>query len=202
MTGSKNLLWLIFFICIPLKSLHTQNIDVTLLRNIHTPHYTKADGTFKFLSNTTTFISLSLPAGYLLYGWIKSNSIARNKGLVLLGSLTINGLFTGTLKYTLMRPRPFIDYPEYFFPKSHGGSPSMPSGHTSIAFATATTLSLEKPCWYVIIPAYLWASSVAYSRMHLGVHYPSDVLMGIAVGSTSAYIAFKVNKWLKKKYLY
>jgi undecaprenyl-diphosphatase len=47
--------------------------------------------------------------------------------------------------------------------------------------ATALSLSFSKK--KIIIPVYLWAMLVAYSRMALGVHYPSDVLAGIIIGT-------------------
>jgi membrane-associated phospholipid phosphatase len=37
--------------------------------------------------------------------------------------------------------------------------------------------------------------------MHLGVHYPSDVIAGAIVGSGSAYLSYKMNKWINKKRL-
>jgi undecaprenyl-diphosphatase len=91
------------------------------------------------------------------------------------------------------RPRPSISYP--FIEKlSAGGSPSFPSGHTSDAMAMAMALSVMYPRWYVIIPSFLWAGLVGYSRMDLGVHYPSDVLVGAIVGvgcSLAVYWFFK-----------
>ncbi|ULT24063.1 phosphatase PAP2 family protein [Sphingobacterium sp. E70] len=36
--------------------------------------------------------------------------------------------------------------------------------------------------WYVVAPSLLWAGSVGYSRMYLGVHYPTDVLAGAVLG--------------------
>lgn len=75
----------------------------------------------------------------------------------------------------------------------------MPSGHTSTAFATATSLSLAYPKWYVVAPSFVWAGAIGYSRMHLGVHYPSDVLAGAIVGSGSAYLTYKANQWINKK---
>lgn len=86
------------------------------------------------------------------------------------------------MKYGFNRKRPFVTYPDLITKKSEAGSPSFPSGHTSQAFATATSLSLAYPKWYVIAPSLLWAGAVGYSRMELGVHYPSDVLVGALIG--------------------
>jgi len=71
-----------------------------------------------------------------------------------------------------------------------------PSGHTSTAFATATALTLQYPKWYVIAPSYVYAGLVGYSRMHPGVHHPSDVLAGALIGAGCAYLSHVVNKKL------
>ena len=70
----------------------------------------------------------------------------------------------------------------------------MPSGHTSGAFNLATSLTLSYPKWYVAAPSYLWASGVAYSRMYIGVHYPSDVFIGALLGSGTAWLNYYINK--------
>ncbi|WP_256604704.1 phosphatase PAP2 family protein [Sphingobacterium multivorum] len=67
------------------------------------------------------------------------------------------------------------------------GGYSFPSGHTSSAFATASALSRAYSKWYVVAPSLLWASSVGYSRMYLGVHFPSDVLTGAVLGTGAAF---------------
>ena len=61
----------------------------------------------------------------------------------------------------------------------------------------AGSLSLQYPKWYVILPSYLYAGTVAYSRMDLGVHYLTDIAGGILIGSSSAYMTYKINKNLK-----
>ncbi len=65
---------------------------------------------------------------------------------------------------------------------------SFPSAHTSLAFNTATVLSLRYNNWYITTPVFLWASCVGYSRLKLGEHYPTDVLEGSVIGLGSAYM--------------
>ena len=66
---------------------------------------------------------------------------------------------------------------------------SFPSGHTSMAFSVATSLSLSYPEWYVAAPALAWASAMGLARVWHGVHYPSDVLVGAGVGAGAAFLA-------------
>jgi membrane-associated phospholipid phosphatase len=51
----------------------------------------------------------------------------------------------------------------------------------------------------VVAPAYTWAGLVAYSRMHLGVHYPTDLIAGAVLGSGTAILTHKANQWLQNK---
>ena len=71
-------------------------------------------------------------------------------------------------------------------------------GASSIAFSMATSLSIAYPEWYVIIPSMAYAGTVGYSRMYLGVHYPSDVLVGAIVGAGSSWLTYRANKWLRR----
>jgi len=61
------------------------------------------------------------------------------------------------------------------------GSFSFPSGHSASAFAFATGVGLEEP--WLFLPILPLAAGVAYSRVHLRVHYPFDVLVGAAIGT-------------------
>jgi len=85
------------------------------------------------------------------------------------------------------RPRPYATLDNvHIMHKDSADRYSMPSGHSTAAFAIATSLTLRYPKPYVYIPAYAWAILVAYGRIYMGLHYPSDVIAGAALGSASA----------------
>ena len=104
----------------------------------------------------------------------------------------VNYAATRALKNLVERPRPYaaldgIDARD----RGHQGDDvldptSFPSGHTSTAFAIATSLSLSYPRWYVVAPAAAWATTAGLARVWHGVHYPTDVVAGALVGAGSA----------------
>ena len=60
-------------------------------------------------------------------------------------------------------------------------SRSFPSGHSAAAFAFATGVGHVSPA--AAVPLRVLAALVAYSRVHTGVHYPADVLVGALIGT-------------------
>lgn len=189
----KNLL-LMLILLLP-GSLFSQNLDIRILRSLNSLETVPSDKFFRFVSNSNFDIVLAIPAGMAITGLIKHDKKMIRNGCVNLTSTIICSGVTAAMKYSINRDRPFITYPD-IVQKSPAGSPAFPSGHTSIAFSAATSLSLSYPKWYIVIPSYSWAASVGYSRMHLGVHYPSDVIVGAMVGAGSAWLTHSVNKKL------
>ncbi|WP_297631216.1 phosphatase PAP2 family protein [uncultured Clostridium sp.] len=79
---------------------------------------------------------------------------------------------------------------------------SFPSGHTSISFAFVFVVIKEKLKIKKInlyIPALILGILIAFSRLYLYVHFPTDILGGILVGYVCSIIAFKISKILFKK---
>jgi membrane-associated phospholipid phosphatase len=177
---------------------NAQGLDIKILRAINSPEDLPSDGFFRFISDSEPYIMFAVPAGMAASGFIKHDKSLVRNGCTVLAANALSGGIVIAMKYVINRERPFVTYPD-IIQKSKAGSPSFPSGHTSSAFATATSLSLAYRKWYIIVPSFTWAGTVGYSRMHLGVHYPSDVLAGALIGSGCAYLTFKVNQKLLKK---
>jgi membrane-associated phospholipid phosphatase len=126
------------------------------------------------------------------------------------GALLVNNLVTFQMKKAVERARPFDAHPDLIDPAYRPTDYSFPSGHTSGAFQWATTMVLYsrfhygKSPWWVTVPAFAYAGSIAWSRMAMGVHYPTDVLAGALIGSCSSWLSWKLTtKWyqssLKRK---
>lgn len=100
------------------------------------------------------------------------------------------------LKPLVERVRPYHVNPDIIpliaYPKDY----SFPSGHAAAAFAAATALYCFNKKWGSV--ALILAAVMSFSRLYLGVHYPTDVFIGAAIGALlgvlSAYIVRKVEK--------
>ncbi|MEW6470281.1 MAG: phosphatase PAP2 family protein [Bacteroidota bacterium] len=190
----RSLFALLFLFSVPAFS---QNADINLLKKFNVERNRKLDNTFRYFSYSAAPAAIAEPAALFAVWMIKKDSASRANFFTAGFSVAYAAVFTTGIKYAVNRPRCFVTYP--FIDKCvDAGSPSFPSGHTSAAFSVATSLSLCYPKWYVIAPSFLWACGVGYSRMHLGVHYPSDVLIGALIGTASAFLGYKTQQWLEK----
>ncbi|WP_218025290.1 bifunctional phosphatase PAP2/diacylglycerol kinase family protein [Nocardia jejuensis] len=100
-------------------------------------------------------------------------------------------LVNGVLKPLVARRRPAADLlPEHRRLVPAPLSSSFPSGHSASAAAFATAVALESPRTAMIVAPL--AATVAYSRVHTGVHWSSDVLVGAVVG---AGVALATRRW-------
>lgn len=194
----------VFFLIVLLPNfLNAQSFDIKWLQTIHSQQQLPSDRFWYAYSQSVIPLSIGLPLGVGVASLLEKDTEQRQKlrlKTVELGAAwTLNAGLTYLLKKAVNRDRPFATYPQYFTAKMSEATASFPSGHTSVAFQTATSLALWSRKWYVVVPAYSWACGIAYSRMHLGVHYPSDVFAGALLGAGSAWATYRLNKWLAKK---
>ena len=190
----------ITFICSFLSVFsYAQNFDIDAVKSINGNASTFKNSLFKATSTSVVFVNIAAPLSLLTVGIVKhDDQLVKAAAYMAAGFLT-SAIITQGMKRVIKRDRPFVTY-SYIVQKDEGGGYSMPSGHTSAAFCTATSLSLLFPKWYVIAPAYLYATAVGYGRIYQGVHYPTDVFIGALVGAGSAWVAYKAEKWMDKKH--
>ncbi len=166
--------------------------EVDMVRNINPNPPTS--NFWKNISGSAGPISVGIPAGMFLVSIINHDKKLQKQSIEVMGSLAIATVTTQLLKRIVNRPRPY-ESNTGIYPDVYESGKSFPSGHTTTAFSTAASLTLVTKKWYVAVPAFAWATSVGYSRMYLGEHYPSDVLMGAAIGTASAF----ASQWIMKK---
>lgn len=175
-----------------------QNWDINTLKKINRVDNSFVTGYSKAISNSEPYLAVGFPVLLGSYALIEKNGRLLSDAIYIGTSVAEAVVLTSGMKYAVDRERPFNRYPDLIEKRESVSSPSFPSAHTATAFSLATSLSIKYPKWYVIAPSYIWASSVGFARMNEGVHYPSDVIAGAAIGSGCAVVNIYVNKWLNK----
>ena len=127
----------------------------------------------------------------------------RRAGAASLLALMIGALCTNViLKQLVQRPRPWLMVEGLVHIVETGDPNSFPSGHTTAAFAAGVAwfCTLSRRGWR--LAALAAAFLMGFSRLYVGVHYPSDVLDGALIGTMSALAALALLRvWEKKRKL-
>ena len=176
----------------------SRNLDFSMLRAINKNEHPNWDKTMKMTSASIYPAMVLTPGSLILSGYVNNDKILMRNGIKTGVAIGLNILLTTGLKYSFHRQRPFEQYPNDIVKRTDVSGFSFPSGHTSTAFATATALTLSTKKWYVAVPSYVYACAVGYSRMRLGVHFPSDVLGGMILGIGSSFLVFQIDKWIQR----
>ncbi len=115
----------------------------------------------------------------------------RNAGLCMLLALLINFVICNlSLKPLVARIRPYEYVSDINLLINTPSDFSFPSGHSSSSFAAAFGLWLNNRKWGRV--CLVIAGMIAFSRLYLFVHFPSDVLAGIILGIFSGFMAYKI----------
>jgi membrane-associated phospholipid phosphatase len=141
------------------------NVNEALVGNSGAEHFFKLG---EILGELPTLLA-SASTVYAV-GRIKDKPRVSHVGMDLIESLAISEALTQTLKYTVRRERP-----------DGSSNNSFPSGHASDTFAFATALERHLN-WKYSVPAYIFASYVAISRLPANRHWLSDAVFGASVG--------------------
>ncbi|HSN58665.1 MAG TPA: phosphatase PAP2 family protein [Clostridiaceae bacterium] len=156
----------------------------------------------RFLDAAMPYVSDlgNLGAVWIIFSVILlTNRKYRNIGIMCLAALLLTTVIgEGLLKNIIQRPRPFAQFASIQPLIPEPSSFSFPSGHTGSSFAAATVIArnLKKAA----VPALALAAAVAFSRLYLMVHYPTDILGGIILGVACAICAeILVKKYFSRK---
>ena len=131
----------------------------------------------------------------------KTRRVGLGMGIAMLMGLLLCNL---TLKPLCQRPRPY-DYQFDVFNKliplliEQQHDFSFPSGHTIASFEAAGVIALNNKKWG--IPTLILASLIAFSRLYLYVHYPTDVLVSVALGLALAFVGNQLAHRVPDRYL-
>lgn len=119
----------------------------------------------------------------------------RKTGIVVLVALAIGFVCTNLiLKHLVARPRPWLNVAGLIPLVDESDPNSFPSGHTTCAFAFASAIWHAAPRKWMKWAALLAAVLMGYSRLYVGVHYPSDVIVGVLVGLFAGWAAWTLCK--------
>lgn len=135
-------------------------------------------------------VTFGISGGIVVAGTIAGDEqLQRSGGRVLLSIVTA-GLASGAVKVLAGRYRPAETDNPYIF-KPFSGHDSFPSGHATMAFALATSLSNEIDNGWASAALYTFATGTAWSRLNDERHWLSDVLAGATVGITAATLVHR-----------
>lgn len=150
---------------------------------------------FKFITHLGDEGYVWIAIAILLVFIKKYRKVGFMVGGSLLGSLLFNNII---LKNIVARPRPYRMMEALTILIPEPGEFSFPSGHTSSSFAAGVVLYLMLPKKYGI-PVMILAFLIGISRLYVGVHYPTDVLGGMVMGTVLAVVTVKITELIEKK---
>jgi undecaprenyl-diphosphatase len=174
-------------------------IDRAVYRAVADTPSPQLDGVFRRLSTAADHSRLwiGIAATMALLGGRRGRRAA-SEGLLSIG--TTSAAVNLGIKPVARRRRPDRAEPARFEGRyvPMPTSTSFPSGHAASAFAFAFAVSRELP--RLAVPIGLLASAVGYSRVHTGVHYPGDVVVGSTLGAgTAAMVTASFDAWQRSR---
>ncbi len=132
---------------------------------------------------------------FVLLIFKKTRPLGIMAGMALVFSVLINNVM---IKPNVGRIRPYevVDGLKLLIEKQH--DPSFPSGHSGASLAAAVVYLVKGPK-KIGIPAIILALLIAFSRLYVGVHYPTDVIAGIITGTCCAIISIMIWSIVSKR---
>ena len=164
------------------------------------------DGFWLVVTNKLTFIPLYAILLFLIYKKLGLKSLLLLI-LVVVAMITFTDQITNLFKYIIAkRPRPCREDDLQHvirFVAGGCGRYGFFSGHSANSMAAAVFAGLLLRPYYknLIFILLFWSATVAYSRIYVGVHYPLDIVCGLAFGGLSGFLFYKFQIYLRKRFI-
>ncbi len=172
-----------------------KNIDIKIFRAFNNINSKFINTLIDISNKSLTPVSIGTPLGLYITSRINKNHYDESSSVLLALSELTNGGVTYGIKKIIKRNRPYRKLNRVYLSDTTAvsGTYSFPSGHASGAFVIATSLTLRYPDKPGLIAGlFTYATIVALGRMYWGVHYPSDVITGMLVGTASAALIYSL----------
>lgn len=185
---------------------HLENIDVSLFLFLNGLHTDAFDEIMWWISDRYVWIPLYLALFYLTYKKYNLKAMFTALFLIVIMIFIADKSSVYLFKEVFERYRPChnleIAHRVHTVNGYCGGLYGFISSHAANTFALAAFYSVVfyKRLWYIAPVLLLWAAIGSYSRIYLGVHYPSDVLVGVLFGSLIGYLIGKAFNKISAKY--
>ena len=177
------------------------NIDVKIFRTINNNQCGFLNTIIPVTDKSILFTSTLIPATLFTVSRANDSYYDENSSVLLALSEGLSAGIAFGLKNIFKRERPFatLSNVNYYKSKFLLDRYSFPSGHSAMSFSMATSLTLRYPNKPLLISGlFLYSTVVSLGRIYLGVHYPTDVLAGMLIGSGSAAIIYSLRKEIIK----
>jgi undecaprenyl-diphosphatase len=167
-----------------------------LLNNLGSPTW---DQFWLIITNKLTFIPLYALLLFIIYKKFGLKSLLIII-LVVAAMITFTDQVTNIFKRSFERARPCGDEAlssQIRFIAVRCGKYGFFSGHSSNSMAVAIFTGLLLRSFYknLIFVLLFWSAIVAYSRIYVGVHYPLDIICGMAFGAVSGFVFYKLTRY-------
>lgn len=153
------------------------------------------------LSGAAVVLAVALPyalVAALAAAIIFRIGVARSRALTAtLTGLVARFVLTPAIRFFVPRERPFTAHMDIIKFFNREETPSFPSGHAAFFFAVAWSLWFVDRRWSIAF--FVGAILVSLGRVAAGVHYPTDILGGAAVGFVAAWLVERLGTWFEQR---
>lgn len=143
---------------------------------------------------------LFIAAAMILLLFRATRRAGASAGIAMAAGLLITNL---TIKPLVARPRPWVVMEGLQTLVTSGDMNSFPSGHTTAAFAFGVALCAVLPQKWAKAAALIAAALMGFSRLYVGVHFPTDVLVGAVIGTVcglfGAWVTKRFTAWYRSR---